>query len=77
MWSASDLEVVLSLNRASVHLVATANDSQMTGISYSFAKHPSFFQQQQQHHIYKLRLRYVVMKNVEMYLASSNFAFLI
>lgn len=47
---------------------------QMTGISY-FAKHPSFFHQQQQHHIYKLRLRYVVIKNVEMYLVSSNSAF--
>lgn len=76
MWSASDLEAVLSLNRASERLVATAKDSQMTGISYFFAKHPSFFQQQQ-HHIYKLRLRYVVMKNVEMYLVFSNFAFLV
>lgn len=43
MWSASDLEAVLSLNRDSKHLVATANDSQMTGISYFFAKTPSLF----------------------------------
>lgn len=43
MWSASDLEAVLSLNRASECLVATANDSQMTGISYFFAKIPFLF----------------------------------
>lgn len=43
MCSASDLEAVLSLNHASERLVATANDSQMTGISQFFAKTPFLF----------------------------------
>lgn len=43
MWSVSDLEAVLSLNHASERLVATANDSQMTGISYFLAKTPFLF----------------------------------
>jgi len=33
MWSARDLEAVLSLNHASEHLVTKANHSQMTTIS--------------------------------------------
>lgn len=43
MWSASDLEAILSLNHASEHLVTKANDSQMTRISQFFAKTPFHF----------------------------------
>lgn len=77
MWSASGLEAALSLNHASEHLVTEANDSQMTGISYFFGKTPFHFPAAVTSQLGTDTLRYIVMKNMETYIMSGNFALLV